>query len=77
MQFLKSERYSVVFSFIIGVGIMAALKPACREHNCSIKKAAPIEEVTKSTYQIGEKCYHFSTRDVSCPADGVVTESFL
>lgn len=76
MQMLKSEKYSLAFSFILGVGIMAALKPGCRERDCSTKKPAPVEEVTKSTYQIGEKCYQFGTRDVACPADGTVLESF-
>ena len=76
MQFLKSEKYSLAFSFILGVGIMAALKPGCREKDCSIKKAAPTEEVTKSTFQIGDKCYQFGTRSVDCPAHGEILEAF-
>jgi len=76
MQFLKSEKYSIAFSFILGVGIMAALKPGCRERDCSIKKAAPTEEVTKSTFQIGDKCFQFGTRSVDCPAAGEIVEAF-
>jgi hypothetical protein len=76
MQFLKSEKYSIAFSFIIGVGIMAALKPGCRERDCSTKRAAPTEEVVKSTFQIGNKCYQFNTRNVECPTNGEITEAF-
>jgi len=76
MQFLKSERYSMAFSFILGVGIMAALKPGCRERDCSTKKAAPTDEVVKSTYQIGTKCYQFGTRNVDCPANNQIIEAF-
>jgi len=76
MQFLKSERYSMAFSFILGVGIMAALKPGCRERDCSTKKAAPTDEVVKSTYQIGSKCYQFGTRNVDCPANNQIIEAF-
>jgi len=67
-EFVKSEKYSLAFSFIIGVGIMAVLKPICRENDCSVKTPANPEEVAKTTYQIGDKCYHFKTRDVECPA---------
>jgi hypothetical protein len=76
MQFLKSEKYSMAFSFIVGVGIMAALKPGCRERDCSIKKAASTEEVVKSPFQIGDKCYKFATRNVECPAHGEIIEAF-
>jgi hypothetical protein len=76
MQFLKSERYSLAFSFILGVGIMAALKPGCRERDCSIKRAAPTDEVVKSTFHIGDKCYQFGTRQVDCPANEEIIEAF-
>jgi hypothetical protein len=76
MQFLKSEKYSMAFSFILGVGIMAALKPGCRERDCSTKKAAPTDELVKSTYQIGTKCYQFGTRNVDCPANNEIIEAF-
>jgi hypothetical protein len=66
--FVKSEKYSLAFSFIVGVGIMAVLKPTCREKDCSKKEAANPEEVTKTTYQIGDKCYQFKVRDTECPA---------
>jgi hypothetical protein len=66
----------MAFSFILGVGIMAALKPGCRERDCSTKKAAPTDEVVKSTYQIGAKCYQFGTRNVDCPANNQIIEAF-
>ena len=66
----------MAFSFILGVGIMAALKPGCRERDCSTKKAAPTDEVVKSTYQIGTKCYQFGTRNVDCPANNAIIEAF-
>jgi len=70
--FVKSEKYSLAFSFIVGVGIMAVLKPACRDLDCTKKKGANPEEVLKSTYQIGSKCYQFGTRHTECVAEGVI-----
>jgi hypothetical protein len=70
--FVKSEKYSLVFSFIVGVGIMAVLKPGCREADCAKKKGANPEVVQKSTYQIGEKCYRFGMQHKECPSEGVI-----
>lgn len=74
-EFLKTEGFSIGGSFIIALGIMAILKPGCRGDTCRILKAPPLEEVTKSTYQVGEKCYQFKTETVTCPKDGFI-ESF-
>jgi hypothetical protein len=73
--FLKTETYNTVFSIIIGIGLVAVLTPGCRETACSIKKAPPVDEVIKKTYQISDKCYKFKTSNISCPSKGVI-ESF-
>jgi hypothetical protein len=64
--FVKSEKYSLAFSFILGVGIMAVLKPVCKDADCLKREPANPEEVAKTTYQIGSKCYQFKTRDAAC-----------
>ena len=69
-DFVKSEKYSIAFSFIIGIGLMAVIKPACRDADCTSKRGANPEEVLRSTYQIANTCYQFGIRNVDCPADG-------
>ncbi len=71
-EFLKSEKFSVLASFILGLGLMAVLKPACRGTECKILKAPPLEEITHSTYQAGSKCYKFKHEIIDCPKDGVI-----
>jgi hypothetical protein len=71
-EFIKTEMYNTVFSIIIGIGLVAVLKPGCRDTACSIKKAPPVDEVTKKTYQIGDKCYKFKTSNIECPSKGVI-----
>jgi len=70
--FVKSEKYSLAFSFIVGVGIMAVLKPVCRDVDCTKKKGANPEEIQKRSYQIGDKCYKFGMRHTECPSEGVI-----
>lgn len=74
-EFLKTKSFNSVFSFVIGLGIMALLRPVCHGAACIIQKAPPVEEVSKTTYQLGAKCYQFKSAPVDCPADGII-ESF-
>lgn len=71
-EFLKTETYNVIFSMVIGIGLVAVFKPGCRDKGCAIKKAPPPDEVTKSTYQIGDKCYKFKTEHIECPLKGAI-----
>jgi hypothetical protein len=75
-EFMKSETFKVVGSTVLGIGIMAAIKPMCRTDDCKVQKAPPVEEIMKSTYQIGQKCYKFKTNHADCPAKGSI-EPFL
>jgi hypothetical protein len=70
--FLKTEGYNIVFSIVIGIGLVAVFKPGCRDNQCAIKKAPPVDEVTKSTYQIGDKCYKFKVNNIECPSKGAI-----
>ena len=65
-EFLKSERFNLFFSFLLGLALMSLLKPVCGE-DCKQVRAAPLEEVKATTYQIGQKCYQFKTETVDCP----------
>ena len=75
-EFLKTENFSMMSSFLIGLGMMSVLKPLCKGSECKILKAPPLEEVTHSTYQLGGKCYQFRTAPIACPS-GTVIEPFV
>ena len=71
-EFLKSKQFNIAFSFLIGLGLMALLRPICRGAECMIQKAPPLDEVNKTTYQLGSKCYQFRSVTIDCPKDGVI-----
>jgi hypothetical protein len=70
--FLKSESFNNIGSAILGIGLIAVLKPICQGANCIIQKAPPPDEVVKSTYQLASKCYQFKTTSIQCPQKGVI-----
>lgn len=51
---------------------MSLFKPLCKGNECQIVKAPPLQEVEKTTYKIGTKCYQFKTHTTDCPSEGVI-----
>ncbi len=73
---LKSEKFAMLFSFILGFGLIAILIPVCKGDECYIKKAPLVEEMKTSTFRIGKKCYQFVPSSTECPAQGAI-EAFV
>ena len=71
-EFLKSKSFHTIASFIVGFGIAAIFRPGCANGACTVQKAPSVEEVTKTTYQMGSKCYQFKTEMSECAATGVI-----
>ena len=71
-EFLKSKTFHLIGSFVVGFGIVAVFRKQCAGPDCLIQKAPPVNEVTKTTYQIGQKCYQFKTESATCTNSGVI-----
>jgi hypothetical protein len=71
-DFLKSKQFNYIFSFLLGLGLISILRPACKGDECVITKAPLMHEIEGKTFQLGHKCYQFTIQNVDCPAKGVV-----
>ena len=69
---LKTESFSIAFSFLIALGLVTLFKPVCKGKECIDSKAPSNKEIQESVYQIGEKCYKFKSEPRDCPADGII-----
>ena len=69
---LKTEKFAVAFSFLIGFAIIVLAIPQCTDDKCIFKKAPSFEDMKKNTYKFGSKCYQFRSETKACPATGVI-----
>jgi len=69
---IKTEKFAVLFSAILGFAIVALAIPACKGDSCYIKKAPSVKEMKETTYRVGSKCYQFRAESVECPANGAI-----
>jgi hypothetical protein len=73
IRFLKDERFSIFFSFLIGVGIMCMCRPVCSGSECSITKAPTEKDFDKYVYRMGGgRCFEFKSEIVDCPSSGTI-----
>jgi hypothetical protein len=69
-EIFKSPTFGYYFSFILGFAIVTLFQPLCTGKECEIHKAPLLDDMKKTTYKIGSKCYQFRAEIQSCPADG-------
>lgn len=71
-EVLKTEKFALIFSFLLGFGLIAIGYPTCKGDECYIQKAPSVKEMKETTYKLGTKCYQFKPESTACPAKGVI-----
>ena len=75
-DFLKSKMFNIIFSFALGIGLVAILRPVCTGDACKITKAPAPTDWDGYTYRMGSKCYEYKSSIDECPKDSSAVESF-
>jgi hypothetical protein len=71
---LKDERFNIMFSFLVGIGIICIIKPLCSGSECGVIEKPPQDvDFDKYVYHInGNKCYEFKPEIIECPTSGAI-----
>jgi hypothetical protein len=59
LDFLKTKNFKMLFSFLIGIFIIIIFKKSCQGDDCIEHQNPNVDDINKSTFQIGTKCYQF------------------
>ena len=66
----KSSVGRIVLSIILGLGLATLFRRTCHALDCFSFRAPPWDEVSKTTYRYGDKCYQFKPRAAPCIMKG-------
>jgi hypothetical protein len=70
---LHSKTFDILFSFLLGIGIICILRVPCKGSECNITKAPSDSKFENYVYRMnGGKCYEFKSDIVDCPAVGAI-----
>jgi len=77
-KILNTEAFALLFSFVVGAGIIAIARPLCKGDACNLKKAPPVKDWDNAVYRIGSDCYEYKATPIQCPPEGSqeIYESF-
>lgn len=63
---LSSKTGSYIISVILGLGLAALFRKACKDNNCIVIKGPNLEEINKFYYKINNECFRYSPVFTEC-----------
>jgi hypothetical protein len=73
-KFFHSETGKHMLSIILGLGLASLFRKVCKEKNCLIFKAPPLEEIKDKIYKYNDKCYKYNPISSKCDAKKKIVE---
>lgn len=59
---------SVIISVILGLGLAALFRRACKGGRCIVVKSPKLDELNKYVYKVDDDCYKYTPHVVPCSA---------
>jgi hypothetical protein len=65
-KFVHTERGKIIMSVILGFGLASLFRTVCKDQNCLIFHAPPLDNFKDKIYKSGNKCYKYNPVATKC-----------
>ena len=65
-RFVQTDAGRILMSIILGVGLATLFKVSCKDKNCLLMRAPPLEQLKDKIYKVDDKCYKFNPTQTKC-----------
>ena len=65
-KFVHTETGKYMMSIIFGLGLASLFRVVCKDKNCIIYQAPPLEEIDGQIYKYNNKCYKYTAESTQC-----------
>jgi hypothetical protein len=65
-KFVHTETGRYIMSILLGLGLASLFRTVCKDKDCLIFKAPPLEKFKDKIYKNGEKCYKYNPIATKC-----------
>jgi hypothetical protein len=55
-----------MISILLGIGLATFFRAVCKDKNCIIMEAPPLDEIENQIYKHDGKCYQYTASSVRC-----------
>lgn len=65
-KFVHTSTGRYVMSILLGLGLATLFRTICKDKNCVIFNAPPLDEIDNKIYKHDGKCYTYKSSQVKC-----------
>lgn len=65
-KLLYSKTGNIIISILLGFGLASLFRFSCKNNNCIIFKAPPINKIKDKVFKFNNKCYTFTENAETC-----------
>jgi hypothetical protein len=65
-KLIHSKSGKTVISILLGIGLATFFRAICKDKNCMIMEAPPLDEMENQVYLHDGKCYKYQATSVRC-----------
>lgn len=62
----ETDTGSIIVSVILGLGLAAIFRRACKEKGCIVIRAPPLSEIRDQVYRVDNACYQYVPYAAPC-----------
>jgi hypothetical protein len=73
-KFVHTERGKILMSIILGFGLASLFRTVCKDKNCLIFHAPPLDDFKDKIYKNGNKCYQLKAVATKCDMNSKIVE---
>ena len=68
-KFVHTETGKIIMSMLLGFGLASIFRTVCKDKDCLLFYAPPLEKIKDKIYKSGEKCVKYSPMSTKCDAN--------
>ena len=65
-KFVHTETGKIIMSILLGFGLASLFRTVCKDKECLIFYAPPLDKIQDKIYKSGEKCVKYSHMPTKC-----------
>ena len=65
-KFVHTETGRIIMSILLGFGLASLFRTVCKDKNCLLFYAPPLDKIEDKIYKFDNKCYTYTTKQTKC-----------
>lgn len=73
-KFVHTETGKIIMSILLGLGLASLFRTVCKDKNCLIFHAPPLDQINNKIYKSGNKCVTYKPIATKCSINSKTIE---